>query len=176
LPPPPLRLANKRGRLKATADPALLPACSALGPHDCHRLSSSHHGTPSCRVLHALRWRQRPQTAARAHAPNPRLPRRCGHCKSLAPEYDSAAETLKEHGVKIAKMDATAQTQTPSKCAANRCLPASAPLPPCAHPPTLAQATVGCLQTPLCGSTRLRADSGARARRGYCCGAPSGLT
>ena len=43
---------------------------------------------------------------------------RCGHCKNLAPEYDSAAETLKEHGVTIAKMDATAQTQTPAKYAA----------------------------------------------------------
>ena len=52
---------------------------------------------------------------ASAHPWLAALGRRCGHCKNLAPEYDSAAETLKEHGVTIAKLDATAQTQTAAK-------------------------------------------------------------
>ena len=47
----------------------------------------------------------------------------------MAPEYDAAATTLKEHEIKIAKMDATAETETPKQCAP--------PPPPRAHPPPL---------------------------------------
>ena len=45
--------------------------------------------------------------------------RRCGHCKSLAPEYEEAAGKLEEHGIKIAKMDATAQTESAKKFEVN---------------------------------------------------------
>ena len=34
----------------------------------------------------------------------------CGHCKSLAPAWKAAASSLVEHGIKLAKVDATVQT------------------------------------------------------------------
>lgn len=43
--------------------------------------------------------------------------RRCGHCKRMAPEYESAAKMLKEKGSKVvlAKVDATAETDIADK-------------------------------------------------------------
>lgn len=40
----------------------------------------------------------------------------CGHCKALAPHYEEAATTLKEKGIKIAKVDCVDQ---PDLCQAN---------------------------------------------------------
>uniref|UniRef100_A0A7S4G9E6 protein disulfide-isomerase n=1 Tax=Eutreptiella gymnastica TaxID=73025 RepID=A0A7S4G9E6_9EUGL len=39
----------------------------------------------------------------------------CGHCQSLEPEYDKAAEELKAKGIKIAKVDATVEEKLAEK-------------------------------------------------------------
>ena len=115
------------GVLAAAADP---PPRSAAA-----RWSSSRRGA-----------RPRLPTLAPAPAPDALTAagrRRCGHCKTLAPEYDAAATTLKEHEIKIAKMDATAETETPKQCAP--------PPPPRARPPPLRasrRARRGCCLTP----------------------------
>lgn len=40
----------------------------------------------------------------------------CGHCKALAPHYEEAAATLKDKGIKIAKVDCVDQAEL---CQAN---------------------------------------------------------
>jgi protein disulfide-isomerase A1 len=35
----------------------------------------------------------------------------CGHCKALAPEYEEAAVTLAEKGIRLAKIDCTEQSE-----------------------------------------------------------------
>jgi protein disulfide-isomerase A1 len=35
----------------------------------------------------------------------------CGHCKSLAPEYEEAATSLKEKNIKLAKVDCTQEAE-----------------------------------------------------------------
>ncbi|EPQ30820.1 uncharacterized protein PFL1_01719 [Pseudozyma flocculosa PF-1] len=39
----------------------------------------------------------------------------CGHCKNLAPQYEEAATSLKQNGIKLAKVDCTVETEV---CAA----------------------------------------------------------
>ena len=39
----------------------------------------------------------------------------CGHCKQLAPEYEAAAEKLREHSIPLAKVDATAHEELSRK-------------------------------------------------------------
>jgi thiol-disulfide isomerase/thioredoxin len=36
---------------------------------------------------------------------------RCGHCKALAPHYEEAATALKNHSIKLAKVDCTAEAE-----------------------------------------------------------------
>ena len=40
----------------------------------------------------------------------------CGHCKALAPHYEEAATALKEHGIKLAKVNCVDEADL---CAAN---------------------------------------------------------
>lgn len=40
----------------------------------------------------------------------------CGHCKALAPHYEEAATTLKERGIKVAKVNCVDEADL---CAAN---------------------------------------------------------
>ena len=49
------------------------------------------------------------------HSPPPHPRRRCGHCKSLAPEFAAAAEDAEGSGVKFGALDATQHAATASK-------------------------------------------------------------
>jgi protein disulfide-isomerase A6 len=47
--------------------------------------------------------------------PDPSHSVRCGHCKNLAPEWESAATTLKSSGIKLGAVDATVESGLASK-------------------------------------------------------------